>query len=129
MQVAAPTPLKLPAAQGEHALEDVPDLKDPALHGLQAPAPATLEELPGPQLEHEVAPASEKVPGVHMVVQRDWPNCQLAVPAGQLEQAAAPALELVPGRHEVQNVMLAAALEPAAHGVHTCVAVNDVMPG
>jgi hypothetical protein len=59
VQVAAPTPLKLPAAQGEHALEVVPDLKKPALHGLHDPAPATLEELPGPQLEHEVAPASE----------------------------------------------------------------------
>jgi hypothetical protein len=71
VQDAAPTPLKLPALQGEHALAVVPDLKDPALHGLQAPAPATVEELPGPQLEHEVAPASEKVPGVQIVVQRD----------------------------------------------------------
>jgi hypothetical protein len=64
-----------------------------------------------------------------MVVQRDWPNCQLVVPAGQGEHAAAPALELVPGGHEEQKVIFWAALFPAAHGVHTCMAVTDVTPG
>ena len=89
-----------------------------------------LDELPGPQLEHADAPASEKVPGAHTVEHVAWPVSELAVPAGQLEQAAAPALEKVPAAQAAQVRAPEAALVPAAHGVQTCsAAVTDVTPG
>lgn len=59
--MAPADPLKVPASHATHVADVVmptPALYEPALHLVQAAAPVADSYVPGPQVEHAVAPAA-----------------------------------------------------------------------
>ena len=88
---------KVPATQLEH--EKVPSEKYPALHELQAVAPAAEKkpEAQAAQLDESAAPVvARKVPATQDVQSLDSALLAEYVPAAQLTQALALAAEYMP---------------------------------